>query len=70
MVNKLLIVILLIIVLLWLVIISINIGVYLMNRDSDSVSDINKTTKTIECVWVYQPALKMNICLPYTVPKK
>ena len=66
MVNKLLIVIHLIIVLLWLVI----IGVYLMNRDSDSVSDINKTTKTIECVWVYQHALKMNICLPNIVPKK
>ena len=66
MINKLLIVVHLIIIFLWLV----YIGVYLMIRYSDSVSDVNKTiNKTIECMWVYQPALKMNICLPYTVPK-
>ena len=52
-----------IVLLLWL----ISIGVYLTIRDSDSVSDDNMT---IECVWVYQPAVKTNICLPFHVPKK
>ena len=55
--------ILLIVLFLWL----IGIVVYLTIRDSDSVSDDNVT---IECIWIYQPALKVNICHPYIVPKK
>lgn len=50
-----------------LLLLLISLGVYLTIRDSDSVSDDNVT---IECVWVYQPALKMSICQPYTFPKK
>lgn len=68
MINKLcnedkIIVLLLIVLILWL----ISLGVYLMIRASDLVSDDNET---IECIWLYQPVLKTTICQPYTVPNK
>ena len=68
MINKLcnedkIIVLLLIVLILWL----ISLGVYLIIRASDLVSDDNET---IECIWLYQPALKTTICQPYTVPNK